>query len=246
MVPPHARAGRGLVGRWTGAFLGLLLAGACAQPPPERTLPRESDAPLLYVALGDSTVEGVGASHPDGGYVHHLYARLRSRYPAARLVNLGAAGATAADVREAQLPRALALRPHLVTLSVGPNDIVRGIPADAYRTHMEAILGALARATEAVIVVNLLPDLTVTRRFRHSPEAPHVGRRTVELNAILRALGREHPVVVVVDLYDVSRREVTTRPELLAEDGYHPSDAGYARWAELVWEGLSPRLPPGR
>ena len=31
-------------------------------------------------------------------------------------------------------------------------------------------------------------------------------------------------------------------PALLGKDGYHPSDAGYARWAELMWEGIEPRL----
>lgn len=245
MVPPHRRGSRRLVGPRAGALLALLLAGACTAESPQRALPLDGTAPLLYVALGDSTVEGVGARHPAGGYVHHLYARLRTRYPAARLVNLGVGGATAADVRELQLPRALALRPHVVTLSVGPNDVVRGVPAATYRSQMQAILEALAHSTEAVIVVNLLPDLTVTRRFRHSPEAPLVGRRTAELNAILRDLARTYPVVLV-DLYMASRREVPARPELLAEDGYHPSDAGHARWAELMWEALGRRVARGR
>jgi lysophospholipase L1-like esterase len=46
----------------------------------------------------------------------------------------------------------------------------------------------------------------------------------------------------VVDLYAASRREVPGRPELLARDGYHPSDLGYARWAELMWDAVRPRI----
>ena len=30
-----------------------------------------------------------------------------------------------------------------------------------------------------------------------------------------------------------------------SEDGYHPSDAGYALWAELMWQGVAARLPGG-
>ena len=46
----------------------------------------------------------------------------------------------------------------------------------------------------------------------------------------------------IVDLYGPSRDEVPRRPELIAGDGYHPSDAGYARWAELMWTGVQRRL----
>src|SRR5882724_10810737 len=87
-----------------------------------RQLP-PSSAAFLYVALGDSTVEGVGATSPDRNYVALLYERLRAVYPRARVVNLGAGGATSADVLLRQLDRAIGLRPDLVTLSIGPNDI---------------------------------------------------------------------------------------------------------------------------
>ena len=35
-------------------------------------------------------------------------------------------------------------------------------------------------------------------------------------------------------------------PDLLWSDGYHPSDAGYARWAELLWEGVEARITAPR
>ena len=49
-------------------------------------------------------------------------------------------------------------------------------------------------------------------------------------------------LVELVDLYGPSQAEVPARPELISRDGYHPSDAGYARWAELVWAGVERRL----
>jgi len=49
----------------------------------------------------------------------------------------------------------------------------------------------------------------------------------------------------VVDLYEVSREEVPRRPELVGSDGYHPSDVGYERWAELMWQGIERRIRHG-
>jgi lysophospholipase L1-like esterase len=229
------------------AALGLaaLVLAACAQrPDPGRGLPADRTTPLLYVALGDSTVEGVGASRPDLNYVSRLAARLRERYPAARAVNLGVGGATSADVVTAQLDRAITLSPQLVTLSVGPNDITTGVPVRRYERNVTTILASLTGQTRAVVVVNLLPDLGTTRRFRGGPHEDKVRGLTIQFNEILAAVARAHGVDVV-DLYTPSRQEVPRHPELLAADGYHPSDAGYARWAELMWRGIQRRMIRG-
>ena len=233
------------------AVLAALLATACATgrvqevrvPPAEgaRTLPADRNAPVQYVALGDSTVEGVGATSPDVNYVSRLYERLRTVYPTARVVNLGAGGATSADVLRRQLDRAIALRPYLVTLSIGPNDITTRVPVAAYERNLDSILGRLRTETTAVTVVNLIPDLVVTPRFRAHRERDALGRQTVLFNEALERRSRAHGAELV-DLYAASRREVPVRPELIGADGYHPSDVGYARWAELVWVGIQARI----
>jgi len=225
------------------AALAVVLAAACSllrERQPGVGLAR-CQAPIHYVALGDSTVEGVGASGPDLNYVSRLHARLRARYPNARVTNLGVGGATSADVLARQLDRAIKRRPDLVTLSIGPNDITRGIPVARYEQNLDVVLGRLRRETAALIVVNLLPDLAVTPRFAHGPHADVVGGQTVLFNEALARKAREHGVEIV-DLYLPSRDEVPRHTALLGKDGYHPSDAGYARWAELMWEGIEPRL----
>jgi lysophospholipase L1-like esterase len=104
-----------------------------------RMLPRDRDVAVLYVALGDSTVAGLGASSPQTNYVSRLYARLREVYPRAQVTNLGVSGATSADVVRDQLPRTVALQPHLVTLSIGPNDITQGKDVEQYERNVEMI-----------------------------------------------------------------------------------------------------------
>lgn len=219
----------------------VLTAGAWAGAAGMRMLPADPGAEVVYVALGDSTVEGVGASTARNNYVGRLDARLRDRYPRARTVNLGVAGATSLDVLDAQLARAIAFQPHLVTLSIGPNDITTRVPPATYARNLDTILARLARETSAVIVVNLLPDLAITPRFRNRDSAPVVGRLSVEFNNIVARTAKRHGALVV-DLYRASRREVPGHPELLSADGYHPSDLGYARWAELMWDAVRTRI----
>lgn len=225
----------------TALVVSLLSGCSWTRAAAARMLPADHDAPVMYVALGDSTVEGVGASRSDLNYVSRLYARLHEVYRNARLENLGVGGATSVDVLALQLERAVALAPDLVTLSVGPNDITERVPLAAYTRNIDAIFGRLTSQTRAVLVVNLLPDLAVTPRFRgHEAEAV-VRRRSVEFNAALTRLAERHGVQIV-DLYEPSRREVPARPELMARDGYHPSDLGYARWAELMWDAVRSRI----
>jgi acyl-CoA thioesterase I len=215
--------------------VAVALVSGCAPRP--LALPRSAKAPMLYVALGDSTVEGIGASSAAATYVARIHTRLRGVYPRAAVINLGVGGATSADVVADQLGRAILMRPNLVTVSIGPNDITGRVPEAEYERNVETIFRRLTGEVRAVVVVNLLPDLAVTPRFRGKETEPAVARLTIEFNAVLARQGRRYGVEVI-DLYGPSRVEVPRRPELLAADGYHPSDLGYARWAELLWAGV--------
>lgn len=224
------------------SVIAAVLISGCAWTSGPRMLRADRTAPLVYVALGDSTVEGIGATTASAHYVARLAERLRAVYPHTRATNLGVAGATSGDVVATQLEQAIALAPDLVTLSIGPNDITGRVSVREYERHVDAIFTRLRTQTTAVVVVNLLPDLAVTPRFRRDPAREAVGRLSIEFNEALSRRAREHGVEVV-DLYGPSRSEVMARPELIASDGYHPSDLGYARWAELLWAGIERRIP---
>jgi acyl-CoA thioesterase I len=220
------------------ALATLAVYAACSRQI-DRRLPVDRAAPLRYVALGDSTVEGIGATARDRTYVRRLHARLSGLYQRAEVENLGVAGATSVDVLERQLSRAVTLAPDLVTLSVGPNDITGRIPVERFARNVDAIFRRLHEDTHAVIVATLLPDLAVTPRFRNATEREAVARASVAFNEALTQAAKRYGVVLV-DLYAPSRAEVPRHPELVAGDGYHPSDAGYARWAELMWQAILP------
>ena len=230
--------------RSTGQTEPRPAARQATAPPPApvavRSLPSDRDVPVGYVALGDSTVEGIGATSPDKNYVGRIFARFKGEYPAAKVDNLGVAGATSADVVRLQLPKAVALRPTLVTLSVGPNDITQGRDFDDYERNVDTILGTLARETGAVVVVNTLPDLAVSPIFT-AEEKQVVGALSRAFNDVLAQKARQYGAEVV-ELYAPSQDEVPANSSLFAADNYHPSDAGYARWADFMWRGVEARL----
>src|SRR5262245_22703926 len=122
-VGPRSRVRPGLAAVAAAAMLAGCVAGLAVPPMGQRHPTAGEAIALSYVALGDSTVEGVGATAPARNYVSRLHERLRGVFPDATLLNLGEGGATASGVRLRQLPLALEHRPQLVTLSVGPNDI---------------------------------------------------------------------------------------------------------------------------
>jgi lysophospholipase L1-like esterase len=204
-------------------------------------LPADHRVVVRYVALGDSTVYGVGASTPENNYVLQLHTRLRSVYPRAEVTNLGVNGATSADVVADQLPRAVALHPDLVTLSVGLNDLVQRKDVQEFERNIGIIFETLRPETGAIVVASLLPDTVALPFFRGAESV--LGPQTILFNWALQRQSRAHGVELV-DLYASTQREVPDRPELLAADRYHPSDEGYARWAELMWGGVKARIEP--
>ena len=205
-------------------------------------LPADREAPIRYVALGDSTVAGVGATNQYATYVSRVYGRLREIYPASVAYNLGVPGATSADVVRDQLATAVAHAPALVTVSVGPNDVTQRVPLAQFEANVDALFKRLRRETSAVTVATLLPDLGITPRFRDTPARDAVSRASRTFNDALRRRARAHKVALV-DLHGPSLAEVPGNPGLVAADGYHPSDAGYARWAELMWAVIAPLVP---
>jgi acyl-CoA thioesterase I len=195
---------------------------------------------LRYVALGDSTGLGVG-NQSDGGYPERLFRRLKSAGFNAGILNLAQSGATTREVAQGQVQKAVSMRPSLVTLGVGTNDLWRMVPVGTFEMNLKLIANQL-EASGAEIVVSTLVDLTqapiagLVETFLRIPKALF-SRRVHELNERLNALARRTRFTVV-DMFSFSARELASHPEYFCEDGFHPSSVGYDRWAELMWPAV--------
>jgi lysophospholipase L1-like esterase len=178
----------------------------------------------LWVVLGDSTAQGIGAPSYERGYVGQLRTLLdeHSSRPW-RVLNFSRSGARAADVVNVQLPRfeELQTTPDLVTCAIGANDMVP--------TPLPALLDSLRE------IMRRLPKGAIIATV---PQGLRAARATV-VNEVIRA---EAPAagLVVADVW------ANTGPPWhgkLAQDGFHPGLAGYADWAKAFAEALT-QVPP--
>lgn len=115
--------------------------GSCAAPPdvdqslaplPHVAARIARGGPVTIVALGSSSTEGTGASHPSYSYPSRLRAELADRLPgiSVDVLNRGVGGDTTADMRARMEHDAIAAHPDLMIWQVGSNDVLdEGDPA---------------------------------------------------------------------------------------------------------------------
>jgi acyl-CoA thioesterase-1 len=188
-----------------------------------------------YIALGDSTGVGVGSGH-DGGYPERLYQRLKKAGINAGILNLAQSGATTADVIHGPLGKTMELRPALVTLGIGTNDLWRLVPPQTFEKNLQRIADGLQQTGAHVVVSGMVA-------MQRAPIASMVGQwgipiellvaRIRQFDSLLQALGARKNFTVV-DLYSISEKAEDVSA-WFSNDGFHPSPKGYDRWAEELW-----------
>ncbi len=185
----------------------------------------------LWVVLGDSTAQGLGAPSPDGGYVGQVLAELRRTTGLPwRVLNLSVSGSLTRDVIGAQLP-GLPAGADLVTCGIGVNDILYTSPAKLF-----ADLRALIAAVPDQTVLLDLPLPAGCWGLLGRASVPYVARinRTIHAAAAARGL----PVA------RVSAHFLPPWAGKFASDYFHPSQDGYRDWARAVLTAVA--LPEAR
>ncbi len=216
----------GRFGRWTDGVMAM--RGDCAafashwQAHNARAL---TESGPLWVVLGDSTAQGLGAPSPEGGYVGQVLAELRLRTGLPwRVLNLSASGALIRDVLHDQLPR-LPGAADLVTCGIGANDVLYTAPSRLLR-DLRALVGAVPDET-------VMLDLPLPAGFwgiigRLS--VPYVARINRTIHEAARARG--------LPVAEVSAHFRPPWGGKLASDSFHPSRAGYREWARALLTAL--------
>jgi lysophospholipase L1-like esterase len=212
--------------------------GAVGVNEPQQAAERIS-APVVYVALGDSTGVGMGARQ-GGGYVARLLTRIERVRPGARVVNLCVSGARTDDVLRGQLPRVVAAQPTIITVGIGINDLTNNVPVERFAQNYEEIITRLQRATGVPIVATNIPDIAPAPAVPEYARA-EVARRIGLFNARIDEIAARRGVKLV-DAYKLSREIIPAHPEFFSADGFHPSDEGYEYWAKMMWPTVKDAL----
>ena len=222
------------------AVIELLIVKFNGTAVPVPTIPRDpeiygSGQPLVYVVMGDSTAVGQGGDYDKGiarSTARHL-AELASRQVTLR--NLGVAGARAGGVAKHQLPKATQLRPDVVLIAVGANDVTHLTPTGSVSRDMSAVIDALRAANPDVrIVLTGSPEMGSIPRFPQ-PMRYFAGVRTGQVNAMLADVARDKQVVLA-PIARITGPIFDRNPDLFAADKFHPTTEGYAVWLPtLEW-----------
>ena len=185
-----------------------------------------------YVAIGDSSTEGLDDPDGKGGYrgwANRLAERIASLQGSVLYANLGIRGRLTRHIRDEQLERALAMRPDLVTVFSGTNDVVaRRFDADLLARDIEQIQRALVGGGATVLTFTL-PDLTPVM-----PLARMVASRVQALNEVIRVASAQSGAILV----DIARHPVASDPRLWSEDRLHANSRGHARIAAALAHAL--------
>ena len=186
---------------------------------------------MRYVALGDSYK--IGTAVPAADRFPDQLVRATPDLGLELVANLGVDGYTTADLIRDELPALVGAAPEFVTLLIGVNDVVQGIPTVTYGSNVAQILDVLqGRLPVDRIVTISIPDYTVTPAGGDygDPSDQHDG--IVAANTVMARHARERGLAFV-DIFDLSLRVAADRA-LVAADGLHPSGTQYALWVERI------------
>ncbi|MBT8162941.1 MULTISPECIES: SGNH/GDSL hydrolase family protein [Arthrobacter] len=186
-----------------------------------------------YVALGDSFTEGVGdpePGHPGGlrGWADRVAEELSKDHPSFVYANLAVRGLLLEQILYEQTGPALALKPDLISLSAGGNDLVfRGSDPDKLAAKLDAGVEQLS-STGATLVLFTGPDWGAT---------PLLGRNRAKVaifNENIRIIARRHDAVVA-DLWALTQLR---EPRMWDPDRLHLSPMGNYTVAAMVLDAL--------
>ncbi|MDT5256133.1 MAG: hypothetical protein QOD10_1213 [Mycobacterium sp.] len=186
-----------------------------------------------YVAIGDSQTEGLWDGNDAVGFLgfaDRLAALIDSFHPGLQYANLAIRGKLVADVLTEQLPHALAMRPDLITVCVGMNDVIQpGRSFGRALTNLEYIYAALAESG-ATVVTTTFPNVA-----QFLPLGRLVSGRLARINAAIRAAADQYGFRLV-DLYGAaSMRDLDTWDV----DRVHASTKGHILFAAAAAEALN-------
>jgi len=186
-----------------------------------------------YVAIGDSFTEGIGDPEPQSpgghrGWADRVAEVLAERTDDFAYANLAIRGRLLQQIADEQVDAALALRPDLITISGGGNDIIRpGTDPDRVAELFDDTIRRL-RSDGATVVMFNGPDIGMT------PVLRRVRGKVAIYNENLRAVAARHDAIVA-DMWALRQLQ---DPQMWAPDRLHFSPLGHHTIAIAVLQAL--------
>lgn len=184
--------------------------------------------------MGDSFTEGIGDPEPasPGGYrgwADRLAEELSRGSDSFKYANLAIRGRLLGQILAEQLSPALDLKPDLISISAGGNDLIRpGSDPDALAERLDVAVGKMSAAGATVLLFNG-PDI------RDTPVLGMVRGRVAIYNENLRTIAARHDAVIA-DMW--SLRELSA-PQMWADDRLHFAPLGHHTVTMMALKALN-------
>lgn len=189
------------------------------------TLPARAAEPYRLLVFGDSLSAAYGIEE-EQGWVTLLAEKLKQGNWPIAVINGSVSGETTTGGL-ARLPAMLdTYAPHLVILELGGNDGLRGLPIQAMRSNLAAMVDLAEAAGASVLLVGIQIPPNYGPRYT-GPFFDQFGELAVEKDLPL--------VPFLID-------GIPQQPELMQRDGIHPKAEAQSMILDNVWPVLEPLL----
>ena len=170
--------------------------------------------------MGDSLTEGLGVD-PDQAYPAQLEARLKEAGLDWEVVNAGISGETSSAART-RLNWVLKTKPQAVLLVTGINDALRGVDPKITKENLDNIVADLKAKKIKVLLGGM-----------KSP--PNFGAEFAQkFEALYPEIAQKHSVPLIPFFLE----GVARVPELNQKDGKHPTEEGYAKVVDHIYDDV--------
>jgi lysophospholipase L1-like esterase len=198
-----------------------------------------TDRSIVYLALGDSYTIGTGATHESRNFPSLLADRVEAAASRrVEVVNPAVNGFTTIDLIAKELGYIQELKPDLVSVLIGVNDLVQGRSREQYQESLVEIYDAVAALglRPGRVVGVSIPNWSAVPAARDFGDPIRLRVATDQFNATARGEAMQRGFTWV-DLTAVSTSSMGSNG-WIATDRLHPSDTQYAAWAEVIWSAV--------
>jgi lysophospholipase L1-like esterase len=181
---------------------------------------------LRYIAAGDSTALGQGASDEKHNYTYQVAEHLAVNHKVI-YKNIGVSGERLAGFISDQLPQIIEFNPDVVTISISANDITHWQNIGYIENNLEKIITELIIKTHAQIYLAQEPS------FTSADLLPFFYRRALNARSIIvnhHLASWQKDKVKIAPVYDEWIKNAHNSSNYAA-DHFHPNDLGYEIWS---------------
>jgi lysophospholipase L1-like esterase len=192
--------------------------------------------PLRLIALGESTVAGIGARTHESALTGQLALALKRHTN--RTVNwtvVARSGINARKCRVELVPKLRGIGADVVTIVLGVNDTIEFHSARRWTLDIERLISSVrAEVGDAFVLLSGVPPMNCFPALPQ-PLSFVLGARSATLEAATVGLAKRLRRVVHVP-FMIERDRCA---DLFCADGFHPSELGYKLWAEQLAKAVS-------